>query len=76
MFLMYFSFENERSPLQFVTIRISAISTFGNEHLTRLGPIYDKRVKKMFFADVVVCVFQELVRKGNKLNKLIAKTLL
>ena len=30
----------------------------------------------MFFADVVVCVFQELVRKGNKLNKLIAKTLL
>ena len=29
----------------------------------------------MFFADVVVCVFQELVRKGNKLNKLIAKNI-
>ena len=77
LFVVYFSFENERSPLQFVTIRIkyirNAISTFGNEHLTR---IYDKLVKKMFFADVVVYVFQELIRKGNKLNKLIAKTLL
>ena len=30
----------------------------------------------MFFADVVVCDFQELVRKGNKLNKLIANALL
>ena len=43
----YFTFENERSPLQFVTIIIkyirNAISTFGNEHLTR---IYDKLVKK------------------------------
>ena len=43
LFLMYFSFENERSPLQFVTIRIkyirSAVSTFGNEHLTRLPMI-------------------------------------
>ena len=77
LFLVYFSFENERSPLQFVTIIIkyirNAISTFGNEHLTR---IYDKLVKKMFFADVVVYVFQELIRKGNQLNKLIAKTLL
>ena len=37
---MYFSFENERLPLQLVTMRIRfvrcAISIFGNEHLIRL----------------------------------------
>ena len=38
---MYFSFENERLPLQLVTMRIRfvrcAISIFGNEHLIRLS---------------------------------------
>ena len=38
---LYLPFENERSPLQLVTMRIRfvrcAISTFGNEHLIRLS---------------------------------------
>ena len=38
---MYLSFENERLPLQLLTMRIRfvrcAISTFGNEHLIRLS---------------------------------------
>ena len=41
MISMYFSFENERLPLQLVAMRIRfvrcAISTFVNEHLTRLS---------------------------------------
>ena len=71
---MYFSFENERLPLQLVTMRIMlvrcAISTFGNEHLIRLYIVsYKESVINAVFR-----IIEELIRIVNKLKKVIAKT--
>ena len=71
---MYFSFENERLPLQLVTMRIMfvrcAISTFGNEHLIRLYIVsYKESVINAVFR-----IIEELIRIINKLKKVIAKT--
>ena len=76
---MYFSFENEPLLLQLVTMRTRfvrcAISTFGNEHIIRLDPVYSSLVKKVSYTNGVFRIIKELNRKVNKLKKLIAKML-
>ena len=49
----------------------SVISTFGNEHFN-----HNQFVKKVIFTNVVFRIFEDLVRKVNKLKNLIAKTLI